>query len=222
MLGSPLSRPLQPTSKIERGFEHDDIGRLLCPIEYDWEDTRCAWLALGSKINAHHLPSVRTQIRDGHPDFIVTADSWPAFLYPNARGNVDNIELGLFRSAILLKVWNCTGWSTAAQWLPQAFKFIFTSPSSAQDIEGQEDVESHIPSSRKRSRRNQKAPTRGHVANLLGMKSVTPRAIAYVAVQVKPLFHIDIISYEPSAALCTLKRQCLVRERRLFQLHQFL
>ena len=49
-------------------------------------------------------PSVRTHIRDGHPDFIVTADSWPAFLYPNAKGDVDNIELGLFRSAILLKV----------------------------------------------------------------------------------------------------------------------
>lgn len=29
-----------------------------------------------------------------------------------------------------------------------------------------------------------RAPTRGHVAHLLGMKTVTPRAIAYVAVQV--------------------------------------
>lgn len=33
-------------------------------------------------------------------------------------------------------------------------------------------------------RRKQKAPTRGNIANLLGMKSVTPRSIAYVAVQV--------------------------------------
>lgn len=134
-----------------------------------------------------YLPTrVRTQIRDGHQDFIVTADSWPAFLYPNTKGNIDNIELGLFRSAILLKVRVCTSWFLAiTQSLSQAFKFIFTSPSSAQDIEGQEDVELHIPSSRKRSRRNQKAPTRGHVAGLLGMKSVTPRAIAYVAVQVE-------------------------------------
>ena len=50
------------------------------------------------------LVRVRNHIRDGHQDFIVTADSWPAFLYPNARGNVENIEVGLFRSAILLKV----------------------------------------------------------------------------------------------------------------------
>ena len=69
----------------------------------------------------------------------------------------------------------------------QAYKFIFTSPSSAQDIECQEDVDEHTPSTTKRSRRNQKAPTRGHVANLLGLKAVTPRSLAYVAVQVSSL-----------------------------------
>ena len=49
-------------------------------------------------------PRVRTGIREGHPDFIVTADSWPSFLFPNAQGSIANIEAGLFRSAILLKV----------------------------------------------------------------------------------------------------------------------
>jgi hypothetical protein len=48
--------------------------------------------------------SVRTRLREGHPDFAVTADSWPAFLFPNARSNAENIEAGLFRSAIMLKV----------------------------------------------------------------------------------------------------------------------
>lgn len=38
-------------------------------------------------------------------------------------------------------------------------------------------------------RRKQKAPTRGNIANLLGMKSVTPRSIAYVAVQVSRVSH---------------------------------
>ncbi|KAF8228437.1 hypothetical protein L208DRAFT_1291525, partial [Tricholoma matsutake] len=67
--------------------------------------------------------------------------------------------------------------------LLQVFKFIFTSPSSMQDIKCQEDVEEHTPSARKRLRRNQKAPTHGHIANLLGMKVVTPRSLAYVAPQ---------------------------------------
>jgi len=48
--------------------------------------------------------SVRKHIRDGHPDFIVTADSWPAYLYPFAQAGQDEIEHGLFKSAILLKV----------------------------------------------------------------------------------------------------------------------
>lgn len=28
--------PISPTNKSERGFEHEVTGRLLCPIEFDW------------------------------------------------------------------------------------------------------------------------------------------------------------------------------------------
>lgn len=45
------------------------------------------------------------------------------------------------------------------------------------------DVEDQAPKPPKRSR-SHKAPTRGNVANLLGLKVVTPRSIAYIAVQV--------------------------------------
>jgi hypothetical protein len=38
ILGTPIIVPLSPTSKLDRGFEHDDTGRLLCPMEYNWED----------------------------------------------------------------------------------------------------------------------------------------------------------------------------------------
>jgi hypothetical protein len=132
--------------------------------------------------------SVQTHIRDGHPDYIVTADSWPAFLYPKGKGDILDVEKGLFRSAILLKVCcipspqmrlRCSFIAAI-----QAFKFILTSPTSALDIDCDDDVDEHVPAARKRFRRNQKAPTRGHVANLLGMKTVTPRSLAYVAVQV--------------------------------------
>ncbi|KAF8239261.1 hypothetical protein L208DRAFT_1238332, partial [Tricholoma matsutake] len=37
-LGGPLSRPLPLTSKMDRGFEHDDTRHLLCPMDYDWGD----------------------------------------------------------------------------------------------------------------------------------------------------------------------------------------
>lgn len=47
---------------------------------------------------------VRQNIRDGHPDFIISEDSWPSFLYPAGKYDPDNLEKGLFKSAILLKV----------------------------------------------------------------------------------------------------------------------
>jgi hypothetical protein len=38
ILGTPVTVPLSPSSKLDRGFEHDDTGCLLCPIEYNWGD----------------------------------------------------------------------------------------------------------------------------------------------------------------------------------------
>lgn len=32
------SPSLEPTTKTDRGFEHDTTGRLLCPPDYDWSD----------------------------------------------------------------------------------------------------------------------------------------------------------------------------------------
>jgi hypothetical protein len=47
---------------------------------------------------------VRQNIRDGNPDFLGTADSWPAFLYLHAKANQNNMEHGLLQSAMLVKV----------------------------------------------------------------------------------------------------------------------
>lgn len=47
---------------------------------------------------------VRQHIRNGHEDFVVTADSWPAFLFPHGQADPEDIEKGLFRSAVILKV----------------------------------------------------------------------------------------------------------------------
>ena len=38
ILGTPVTVLLSPSSKLDHGFEHDDTGCLLCPIEYNWED----------------------------------------------------------------------------------------------------------------------------------------------------------------------------------------
>lgn len=48
--------------------------------------------------------SVRRNIREGHDDFLVAADSWPTFCYAQHVCNVADIEFGLFRGPLLLKV----------------------------------------------------------------------------------------------------------------------
>jgi hypothetical protein len=48
--------------------------------------------------------SVRAKIRNGDPDYPVTAQSWPLFLYAGFAVNPNDIEQGLFRSSLLVKV----------------------------------------------------------------------------------------------------------------------
>ena len=50
------------------------------------------------------LISVRTNIQEGHIDYAVTAQSWPAFSYMGFSCHVNDIEQGFFRSPLLVKV----------------------------------------------------------------------------------------------------------------------
>ena len=68
----------------------------------------------------------------------------------------------------------------------QAFKHIFTSPSSAdsEDVVDDTDQEDETEPPPKRRRGSSEKRSRAYIAALIGMKSVSPRAIAYTAVQV--------------------------------------
>ena len=68
----------------------------------------------------------------------------------------------------------------------QAFKHIFTSPSSAdpEDVVDDTDQEDETEPPPKRRRGSSERRSQAYVAALIGMKSVSPHAIAYAAVQV--------------------------------------
>ncbi|KAI6146256.1 hypothetical protein BKA82DRAFT_4330403 [Pisolithus tinctorius] len=121
---------LEPHCKTGHGFYHDTTAQLICPVDYDYF----------------------------HPDYLVTADCWPYFLYKNKEYDPENLVRGLFKNAMLI----------------QAFKHIFTSPSSAdsETVLDDTDLEDQI---------------QAHVAMLLGMKSICPHAIAYTVVQLSKL-----------------------------------
>ncbi|KII82685.1 hypothetical protein PLICRDRAFT_61796, partial [Plicaturopsis crispa FD-325 SS-3] len=165
--------PIDPNSKLERGLEHDATGALLCPVDFDW---------------THE--SVRVKIRNAHPNFLVTADRWPAFLYEKI-GDIDmeNVEKGFLKGKLLLKARRRIAYPGIQLIIIQAAKSLLTSPSSAHEIIADEDTgnadnnDSEEPPKKKRKR--EKTTTRSSIAQLMGLDAITSRIIAYLAVQVR-------------------------------------
>ncbi|KIK74186.1 hypothetical protein PAXRUDRAFT_37048 [Paxillus rubicundulus Ve08.2h10] len=122
--GKPV---LDKQNKTGCGFYHDATGRLLCPVDYDWNNT--------------HL------------------------VYMKEKYDPENPSKGLFKNDLLVKT----------------FKYIFTSPSSTDTPDHDDD--DTVGQARKRHKKVSERHTCSHVASLLGMKAVGPRTIAYVAVQ---------------------------------------
>ncbi|EAU87300.2 hypothetical protein CC1G_12213 [Coprinopsis cinerea okayama7 len=127
--GQCLNPPLARNVKTDRGFYHEATGRLLCPIDEDWNDQE-----------------TRELLRSGVKT--VSGDQWPLLLFKDYKYNPDNIWDGLFRSQLLVN----------------AFKHIFTSPSSVD---------------------REPRATRSGNARIHGMTSVTIGSLAYVATQVR-------------------------------------
>ncbi|KAG2347683.1 hypothetical protein BDR05DRAFT_875480, partial [Suillus weaverae] len=79
---SPTPNPvISHRDKSCRGFYHDATGKLLCPVDYDWDDA----------------------IRNYHPDYRVTCYSWPSYLYKDGRYDPTNPTKGLFKGELLVK-----------------------------------------------------------------------------------------------------------------------
>ncbi|KAG2122858.1 hypothetical protein BD769DRAFT_1670492 [Suillus cothurnatus] len=141
---SPLIRS---DDKHSRGFASDVCGKLLCPAEWDWDQTR-----------------VKAGIRDRTSEYIVSENSWPLFMYENYKVNRDNLEEGFLKSKLLVL----------------AFKAIFTSPSSAKEVEGDGDGADILENNRRARRKSDQAKVKTCVASIINMRKVTPRSIAYI------------------------------------------
>ncbi|KAJ6607099.1 hypothetical protein B0H10DRAFT_2195081 [Mycena sp. CBHHK59/15] len=73
-----------PQERSNRGLQHDTAGRLLCPIEYDWEDL-----------------SIRAKLRSG--ELHIGSSFYARLFYTNFDGNPDDLEAGFLKSGILVK-----------------------------------------------------------------------------------------------------------------------
>ncbi|KAG1787458.1 uncharacterized protein HD556DRAFT_1246826 [Suillus plorans] len=107
---------------INREFKPD------FPVDQDDKHSRgfthdvCGRLLCPAELDWNN-PEVRAGIRNRSDGYIVTDLSFPTYLYDKYTSNPDDLEEGLFKGKILI----------------QAYKAVFTSPSSAKDVEGDGD-----------------------------------------------------------------------------------
>ncbi|KAG1758383.1 hypothetical protein EDD22DRAFT_850044 [Suillus occidentalis] len=144
------------------------------PVDSDDKNCRgfvcdaCGRLLCPAELN-WNSPAVKAGIRDRSDGYIVTDLSFPAFVYEKYTANADNLEEGLFKGKILL----------------QGYKAIFTSLSSAKDVEGDGDGADVIANNRCAKKSFCGMKVKKHVAQIIKMDKVTPRSIAYAACQVR-------------------------------------
>ncbi|KAG2745343.1 hypothetical protein P692DRAFT_201687017, partial [Suillus brevipes Sb2] len=100
-------------------------------------------------------PAVRAGIRDRSDGYIVTDLSFLTFLYEKYTANPEDLEEGLFKGKILV----------------QGYKAVFTSPSSAKDIEGDGDGLDVIENNRRAKRSLRELKVKKHVR--FALSSVT-------------------------------------------------
>ncbi|KAG2138538.1 hypothetical protein DEU56DRAFT_912402 [Suillus clintonianus] len=83
---SPKGEAIQPhlhrNSKLDRGFNHELTGSLLCPAGLDWHD-----------------PQTKEDLRSG--EMLVCGDQWPIFLYAHYVYDSEDPWSGLLRSRLL-------------------------------------------------------------------------------------------------------------------------
>lgn len=122
----------------------------------------------------------------------MTELSFPSFLYEKYTANVDNLEAGLFKGQILVQVSDTESPGHDLTTCCQGYKAVFTSPSSAKDIEGDGDGADVIENNRRARKAGWGLKVKKHVAQIIKMDRVMPRSIAYIACQVSCYYHHDI------------------------------
>ncbi|KAG1907207.1 uncharacterized protein F5891DRAFT_1230570 [Suillus fuscotomentosus] len=80
--GAAIQPPLHRNSKIDRRFNHELTGSLLCPAGLNWNDSE-----------------TRENLQSG--EMSVCGDQWPIFLYAHYTYDVDDPWCGLLRSHLL-------------------------------------------------------------------------------------------------------------------------
>jgi hypothetical protein len=118
-------------------------------------------------------------------EYIISENSWPLFVYENYQVNHNNLKEGFLKSKLLVLVSGHSIFMISSLLITlQAFKAIFTSPSSAKEAEGDGYGADILENSRCAQWKSQQTKVKTCIASITNMKKVMPCAITYVVCQV--------------------------------------
>ncbi|KAF8148024.1 hypothetical protein B0H34DRAFT_738022 [Crassisporium funariophilum] len=84
---SPIP-PLSSLSKADRGTTNDITGRLLCPVDYKWDD-----------------PEVRANLRNMAPGFDFASSFFLRYLYENESGDPESPDIGFLKGPLVVRAY---------------------------------------------------------------------------------------------------------------------
>jgi hypothetical protein len=128
--------------------------------------------------------SIRAGIHDHTTAYIVSENSWPTFIYKNYQADAKNLEHGLFKSKLLVMVSSLIFPTDLHLIISQGFKAIFTSLSSANEVDGNDNSANIIKNNQCAQRQLDQARVKTCAASIIGMRKVTPHVIMYATCQV--------------------------------------
>ena len=100
--GQSLHPPIARNVKIDRGFNHDRTGALLCPADMDWSNPELVSYSFWSPMFLIRGDRMKSKLRNG--EIVIAGDQWPIFLYAGYKFDPEEPWKGLLRSALLVTV----------------------------------------------------------------------------------------------------------------------
>jgi hypothetical protein len=95
---------LSTYKKSECGICNDVTGRLLCPIDFDWDDLEYVICGIFRCCGLIVLFSVRAKLRNAAPEYDISSSFFLRCLYENEDGDITCPEEGLLKGPLLLCV----------------------------------------------------------------------------------------------------------------------
>jgi len=94
---------LSSYGKEEHGIGHDITGRLICPIDYNWDDLE--WVAHSIRsLLLTSLCSIRTNLRDTAPGYDITSSVFLHCLYKDEDGDPEHPLDSFLKGPLLVQV----------------------------------------------------------------------------------------------------------------------